>query len=1057
MDHSLADLVCLYLAADPASEHDGSRAETESPAAPVDIATGIGIDPADISSRLGVFEALTGLVTDGFLTETVQRTAAGYERTVYELTDSGRARARDVRRTLDSPPDTDREEYQPAAGIDWQENDVYSPPRPVEPNDGGEPDETRFVGREAELEFLYSALSSIHRRGGRTLFVTGDRGVGKSTLCARVIEQARERDVAVGRARCSRDADEPYGPLRRAIDRAFDEPVPDALIDPPAATLDDGASIAARRSGLLGHVADAVCDRVIDRPTLLVVDDLHNAGASTLALFERIATASAAWVYPLMLVGVYRPRAVGDAAPLAAMRARLSTDVRIDDQVVEPFERAETARLVRLARGPDVSTQLVDRIHETAGGNPLFVAETLAGLAESGATTDPTAAADSAGPATSLELPAAPERAIERRLEPLDDAGWAVIEAAAILGHRIEPDVLRSIVSLPESDVSAYVRLLVDARFLDRTDDGETLTFPSEVVRETVVDSTAPDRRRELHGRAADALVDTDAPPATIAHHCAEADASSRAIEYFERAAQRAHRRYAGSNAIELYERALDLATQIDETRRVADLQLALGETRFVRGEYELAAEHFVAARDGATDATNSARAHHRLAEILVKRGDVDRGIETATAGLGAVTDDVPAADRCRLHRVLGWGLIQRGELADARDAFEQQAAVAADAADDSLLALADHDRGTLAGMTGEIECAEAKLAAAAAAFDRLDDPNLRAKSLTNLALVYRRSGRLDDALAANDRALAIQREYGYLETLPDSLLNQAELQYARGDLALATDSYEAAIDAAMDSGRDERAAKARTNLSQVLTERGRLGLAFRRCQAAIDAFDRLGASDGLVLAYTARAAINRCAGEFENARADAERALSLARDLGNDDRVAAARNALGLVARSTGEVTDALAHHEAAASLSADGGADVAAMTYRLEAIADRLADPERDSADELASLARTVVDEADERVLAARASTRYGRACRRCGAFEAAQRALDEACEAQEALGAVVDRCETLLARCALELDTDRPGEAANSLSVANGVIQEYGLAMYSERVDQLHRRLE
>ncbi|MFC3957839.1 ATP-binding protein [Halovivax cerinus] len=1063
MNDSLADLVCRFLADPGASECDSPPADEGSAATPATIAAGIGIAPTDVRRRLDLLETLSELVDEGVLSETIHSVRDGRDRQYYGLTERGRERARGPRRErlarpadrpdpASSRPERKRDDpgvESSSAGDDPRPADESARRRPWR-----KPTDDRIVGREDELDTLRETLTSIRRRGGRTLVLSGDRGVGKTTLCSALLGHAADRDVARGRARCRGDTDEPFEPLRRAIEDAFGEPVPSSLSDPSATPVGDGASLAARRSALVRSVAETVCDRTIDRPTLLVVDGLQDADASTLALFERIASSAAAWVYQLLLVGTYRPREVGEATSLAATLARLSDHDRVDELAIEPFDRTETAHLVSEELGDDVAESVVDRVHESTGGTPLALSETLAWLADTRVDSGPSDAQD--GSADELDLPAGLEQAFDRRIESLDDVGRAVLEAAAVLGDPIDGETVRSIVSPSDATVSTYVSLLVDARLLARADD-EAIVFPSDVVRETVVDSLGVDRRRELHARAADALAAADAPPATIAHHRAEAGDLSRAVDRFQRAAERASRRYAGDTAIELYGRALDIATELGADRRIADLHLSLGETHVNRGAYDAAAERFRAALAQAADAEIESRARHRLAEIRVKRGDVEAGIATATTGLAAVTDAVPASDRCRLHRVLGWGRLQDGDLDGARVAFERQASVAAAADDPTLRALAEHDLGTLAGMTGDIDEAETRLSAAVSAFDRLEDPGHCAKSLTNLALVYRRSGGLDAALEANERALAIQREYGYLESLPDSRMNQAELRLARGDLALAVESYEAAIDAATDSGRQERAAMARTNLADVLTLQGRIGLGFHRCQEAIDAFEHLDASDGLGTAHASRARIYLIAGDTETACADAEHALSIARDLGNADRIADARDVRGRVARAMGELDAATTHHEAAASLAADGGNDVSSIQYRIELLADRLADRTAAAPSALLKDAKAVVAETTERVLEARARTRLARACRRCGEYDRAERVLDEAHRAQAELGVVVDRCETVLARSALERDTDRPTAAADSLGVANALIQEYGLECYADWTDRLRRQLE
>ena len=113
-------------------------------------------------------------------------------------------------------------------------------------------------------------------------------------------------------------------------------------------------------------------------------------------------------------------------------------------------------------------------------------------------------------------------------------------------------------------------------------------------------------------------------------------------------------------------------------------------------------------------------------------------------------------------------------------------------------------------------------------------------------------------------------------------------------------------------------------------------------------------------------------------------------------------------------------------------------------------------DRAREAAADAVEAAVETDERLLRARARTRFGRACIDCGDDERAGTALERALDTQTESGATGDRCETLLARCHLELGRDRTEAAADALDVADALIDEYGLERYADRADAHRERL-
>ena len=1052
MELSLGDRVCLFL--DERERTDGST----SPVAhsPTTISDGLGIDTDSIRDRLGLFETIDELQAADFLAEGGEPTGADVDRNRYTLTEAGRRRASSLRQSLlaESVTDAETDEERPLgellAAADEEslvallgrvsDEGVLHPAR-------RSPD-TDFVDRPDARSTLQEAVETLPERGGRTILLAGEAGVGKSALVDELLESLAD-ELAVGRAACRRGTDEPYGPVRRALTHALDDGAASIFVGPDGGGVDEADAVEARRTALFSAVSTAVCERSGDRPICLFIDDLQWADESTLALLERLADEIASWISPVLLVGAYRPAAVS-RPPLATVREQLAAGDRFDEIELRPFDRRMTATFVRRLTGdPDPPATFVDLVQEVTGGNPLIVRAAVTAMIDDG-DVDP-AAGVYPERLDDVDVPAAARRAVERRLGSLDEVGRRVVEAAAVVGRTVRYPLLASVVEIADPDLRDYVDLLVDAGVLERTDTAR-LQFTSALVRETVLAAVPEDRARRLHGRTADRLAETGGTEATIAGHYERADRPAAAIDYYVRAAERAQAAYAQQTAIDAYQRALALADDAGDDRATS-IQIELGTVRFVRGEYDVAVERFESALDRTGEAAIACRASHRLAEIRVKRGDVEDGLDAVERGLTLASPAVRAIDRCRLHRVKGWARLQGDDLAGARAAFERQREVA-QASDDPLLrGLAAHDLGTLAGKTGELDRAETLLTEAESALERAEANHHLSKTLTNLALVHRYGGALDQAIEANDRALDLQHEYGFHETLPSSLMNQALLYVARGDLERAIERYEAAIDAATEIGREERAAMARVRLAGVALRMGDLDRAASATETALETFERLSSHDGLVVAVATRAEYRLLAGDLATARADGERALEIARELGNADRTAETLGVLGTVRRAQGEPEAALDHHREAVSLLTEGGNEVVTTELGLEVVADLLAVgwPER-----ARTAAEEAVDDAErigERLLAARARTLLAESYQATGRDERARELLRTAADVQRRCGASVDRCRTELALSALALDAENES-AADHITTAATVVDD-GVELFSDRLDRLAAR--
>ena len=153
-----------------------------------------------------------------------------------------------------------------------------------------------FVGRQAELAALQAAASAVRGRGSHVVMVTGEAGVGKSSLLAR-FQQALESDgwlVAVGRCPDAEGAPPAWAwveSLRSLAERA----PPGELAGPLAPLLQDDLHATGEIDASTGRfrLHRAVCAwlraAARSRPLAMVLDDLHGADAETLALLDSAA------------------------------------------------------------------------------------------------------------------------------------------------------------------------------------------------------------------------------------------------------------------------------------------------------------------------------------------------------------------------------------------------------------------------------------------------------------------------------------------------------------------------------------------------------------------------------------------------------------------------------------------------------------------------------------------------------------------------------------------------------------------------------------------------
>jgi AAA ATPase domain len=347
-------------------------------------------------------------------------------------------------------------------------------PRPIEraQRDAGERS-VRLLGRAGELGTLERAARQALGGSFALLLIEAEAGLGKTRLLDELA--TRLAGVRVGRASCSelerhlpyvplaaalRDAltrDELSGQHRAALRKIVPELTPP---DPPA----EFAEIDVLEA-LVGVLADHA-------PLVLFLDDLQWADPATITALSYLQRRGAA--IAAALVTAVRTE---DAPPgHLARRLRPDTTVRLN-----PLTAAELAPLA------------VPDLHESTGGSPRFVAEAVTGGSHG-------------------ELPATLAETVLARCRSEGDASYRVLLAASTLAQPFAPEPLAALLRADPAELTEELERLCERRILRI--DGPRFRFRYGLVREVLLASLSPARRRLLRHQLAPPSDQVDSIPA---------------------------------------------------------------------------------------------------------------------------------------------------------------------------------------------------------------------------------------------------------------------------------------------------------------------------------------------------------------------------------------------------------------------------------------------------------------------------------------------------------------------------------------------------------------
>jgi DNA-binding CsgD family transcriptional regulator/tetratricopeptide (TPR) repeat protein len=369
----------------------------------------------------------------------------------------------------------------------------------------------RLVERSAQLADLGEHLAAAVAGAGRLVVVGGEAGVGKTSLVRRFAEE-HAGDVRVLLAAC----DGLFTPQPLA-------PLHDLGLDP---------------EGPRGEVFARTLDALSSEPTLVVVEDVHWADEATLDLLLYLARRLDR--APTLLLATYRDDEIGVGHPLRILLGEVDAGRRIR---VEPLS-VEGVRT--LAAGSDLDPV---QLHRLTHGNPFFVTEVLA--------------SDGDG------IPESVRDAVLARAARLGAQAQDVLQAAAVLGPRVELVVLETVLGRPPTELDECLA----AGVLEAAEG--SVVFRHDLARQVVEEAIDPARKAELHGRALAALAGR-ADPARLAHHAEGAGDAAAVIEHAPVAAERATALGAHREAADQYARALRFAAALPP-EEIAELLEARG------------------------------------------------------------------------------------------------------------------------------------------------------------------------------------------------------------------------------------------------------------------------------------------------------------------------------------------------------------------------------------------------------------------------------------------------------------------------------------------------
>jgi DNA-binding CsgD family transcriptional regulator len=857
-----------------------------------------------------------------------------------------------------------------------------------------------LIGRDDELSLLVRFLGSV-AAGPRALLVEGEAGIGKTALWQAGLTRSR----AVGqRTLVCRPADSEvklsFAALGDLLTVVLEEalpalPVPQRralqvalLLAEPEGEPPDQRAIGLAVLNVLRTLSSA-------GPLLVAIDDvqwLDAPSAAVLSFALRRLGAEPIGVLATIRLPGGEPPAVVFEPWLSAERLRLG-----------PLNLAAVHELLRTGLGLSPSRPTLVRLHQAAGGNPLFALELGRALAEQGR--EP-------APEEPLPVPAGLRALVRARLARLPAPARESLLAVAALS--------RPTVALAVAVGGHGEHTLADLERAARAEviayEGERIRFTHPLLASTLYAGAPLSQRRQLHGRLAELVTDGEE---RARHLALAADGPDIGVAVaLEEAATHAHLRGAPDAAAALCEQACALTPAG-----------RAGECR--RRSMEAAGYHLLAG--------NTSRAR-----VLLE---------------GAVSSVPAGAERARLLQRLGEVHYHEDSWATAEELLVQALAEAGD--DPVLRCEIEQGLSFARQVRGDIPAAAARARAALELAEQAADPRLVSESLVLVSLYEFLLGHgiradLMARAAALEEPTAAAQPGRPAQLLSRRLVWAAMLKWAdQFDEARA--SFEEVHRQMLERGDEGSLAFLLSNLSELECWAGNWDQAARYAAEGARLATLTGQGTMVSANLYAKALVEAHRGLVDSARAAAEQALAHATASGNAAVALQSLSALGFLELSLGHPADAHTHlRPISEGLAAHGLGEPGVLRFVPDQIQALI---------ELGELeqARALVEALEERGRAldrawALATGARSRALLLAaeGDLTGAHAALERALAAHERLAQPFELGRTLLALGTVQRRQGEKRAARQTLEQARSIFDQLGARLWAERARGELRRI-
>jgi DNA-binding winged helix-turn-helix (wHTH) protein len=494
------------------------------------------------------------------------------------------------------------------------------------------------VGRQRGLDRLDGCLDKALRGHRQIVFITGEAGIGKTTLVD-VFENhaAQVAKLRVSRGQCIEGFGgiEAYYPMLEAFGSLLQGAEDSALlqmlikraptwviqfpslVDPEQRKLLEREILGSSRERMVREICEAVELITADTPLMIILEDLHWVDPSTLDVISALARRREP--AKLLLVGTYRPvDLVLSQSPLRGLKQNLLVHSLCHEISIECLEEPDVAEyLGRLFGSDGIPPSLPGTIHQNSGGNPLFMVAIVQDMMNKGLIQGDRGGLRLTVPVKEVYtgIPETLQQLLEIQLDQLTAEDKRVLQSGSVAGERFSVWALGAMLNAAPTTIEEQCDSLVNRQRFIRSigihaAPNGTLSphyeFRHALYRQALYRSLSGVQRSELHHRLGEHLMPVWGAgkpelASELALHFEEGRDYEQATRFLMLAAENTAKRFSYRQSLQILRHALDIIPPSRPGLAIPILQ-RIGDAQFVLGEMSASVTSYQAAMDMAAE-----------------------------------------------------------------------------------------------------------------------------------------------------------------------------------------------------------------------------------------------------------------------------------------------------------------------------------------------------------------------------------------------------------------------------------------------------------------------